>query len=270
MVPITDTHVHFDPVVTGITACVQRAVAAGVTRLLAVGGSPALNASAILAARSCPAQVRLALGWDRDQTAAYEDNAAAGDTRPSPPFAIPDDLPMAAIGEVGLDYHYHPETQAAQCRLFGAMLRLAAARNLPVCIHTREADDDTCRILDEHASPDRRAAGTLGVVHCFTGGREFARALLDRGLYLGFSGIVTFRNAEALREVARFVPADRLLIETDSPFLTPVPKRGVPNEPAFVVHVADLLAKVRGLSREELAGQTSRNAAALFGPWPTA
>jgi TatD DNase family protein len=260
MCPITDTHVHFDAAPPAIAACVQRAVAAGVTRLLAVGGSAALNASASLAARNFPQQVRLALGWDRDQ---------ATKLPPGMPFPPTDGLPLAAIGEIGLDYHYHAETQAAQCQLFGEMLREAEVRDLPVCIHTREADADTCRILDEHGSHARRAAGTLGVVHCFTGGQDFARALLDRGLYLSFSGIVTFRNADSLREVARFVPADRLLLETDSPFLTPVPKRGVENEPAFVVHVVDLLAKVRGITRDQLVEQTSMNAERLFGPWPT-
>ncbi len=260
MCAITDTHVHFAPSPTAIAACVQRAVAAGVTRLLAVGGSAELNASASMAARNFPQQVRLALGCDRDQ---------ATKVLPGTPFQSAVDLPLAAIGEIGLDYHYHAETQAAQCQLFGEMLREAEARNLPVCVHTREADADTCRILDEHGSPSRRAAGALGVVHCFTGGQEFARALLDRGLYLSFSGIVTFRNADSLREVARFVPADRLLLETDSPFLTPVPKRGVENEPAFVVHVADLLAKVRGITRDQLVAQTSQNAEQLFGPWPT-
>ena len=107
----------------------------------------------------------------------------------------------------------------------------------------------------------------MGVVHCYTGGPEFARKLLDRGLYLSFSGILTFRNADMLREVARLVPADRLLIETDSPFLAPVPKRGQRNEPAFVVHVAELLATLRGVTLEELADQTKANAERLFGAW---
>ena len=282
MLFFTDTHVHFDSSSAATVACVQRALAAGVTRLMAVGGSPELNASALAAARAFPRHVRLALGLDRDQAGARnadcgmrnaelnqeprtrnEELASTFSLQPSA-YSLP---PLAAIGEIGLDYHYHPETKEAQCALFAEMLRLGAARDLPVIIHTREADDDTLRVLDDAASETRRGAGSLGVVHCFTGGADFARALLDRGLYLSFSGIVTFRNADLLRGVARLVPADRLLIETDSPFLAPVPKRGQRNEPAFVVQVAELLATLRGATLDELAGQTNRNAERLFGAW---
>ena len=280
----TDTHVHFDGSSAATAACVQRALAAGVTRLMAVGGSTELNASALAAARAFPGSVRLALGWDRDQAgkgSAFrvqgselnheprmknEEPASAFSLQPSA-LSLPPDLPLAAIGEIGLDYHYRSDTQAAQCELFAAMLRLAAARNLPAIIHTREADGDTLRVLDEAGSRAQAAAGRLGVIHCFTGGADFARALLDRGLYLSFSGIVTFRNADLLRDVARLAPADRLLIETDSPFLAPVPKRGERNEPAFVVHVAELLAALRGMTLEALADQTNRNAERLFGAW---
>ena len=267
----TDTHVHFDSSADATTASVQRALEAGVTRLLAVGGNPELNAAAIAAARSFPAQVRLALGLDRDQAGKnyalgirnYELNEERRTKNEEPASS----LCLAAIGEIGLDFHYHPETREAQCALFAEMLRLGAARDLPVIIHTREADDDTLRVLDEASSKTRQGAGALGVVHCYTGGPEFARQLLDRGLYLSFSGILTFRNADLLREVARLVPADRLLIETDSPFLAPVPKRGQRNEPAFVVHVAELLATLRGVSLEQLADQTNANAERLFGAW---
>ena len=268
----TDTHVHFDSSSAVNAAVVKRAMAAGVTRLVAVGGSPELNAAAIAAAQAFPGQVKLALGWDRDQvgrldswTVGQLDGETVGQ---SVRLIVPPSDRLAAIGEVGLDYHYHPETQAAQCELFASMLRLASERDLPVIIHTREADDDTLRMIDEAGSRMRRAGGALGVVHCYTGGETFARALLDRGLYLSFSGIVTFRNADMLRGVARLVPADRLLIETDSPFLAPIPKRGQRNEPAFVVHVAELLATLRGLTLEELADQTNTNAERLFGAWP--
>ena len=283
MLCFTDTHVHFDASSAATAACVQRAQAAGVTRLVAVGGSAELNAAAIAAARAFPGCVRLALGWDRDQacqrTEVREQRAEVRTRNPAineerrtkneePAFSLPSDSPLAAIGEIGLDYHYHPDTKTAQCELFAGMLRLAAERNLPAIIHTREADDDTLRVLDEAGSRAQAADGRLGVVHSFTGGPDFARALLDRNLYLGFSGIVTFRNADMLRGVARLVPADRLLIETDSPFLAPVPKRGQRNEPAFVVHVAEHVAALRGVTLEQLAGQTNANAERLFGPWP--
>ena len=266
----TDTHVHFDASSAATAACVQHALAAGVTRLVAVGGSAELNASAVAAARAFPGCVRLALGWDRDQACQRPEvrgQASAFSLQPLA-FSLPDDIPLAAIGEIGLDYHYHPEAKTAQCALLAEMLRLAGERNLPAIIHTRDADEDTLRVLDETASKTRRGTGALGVVHCYTGGPDFARALLDRGLYLSFSGILTFRNADMLRGVARLVPADRLLIETDSPFLAPVPKRGQRNEPAFVVHVAELLATLRGVALEELANQTNANAERLFGAWP--
>ncbi|MFZ4398262.1 MAG: TatD family hydrolase [Kiritimatiellia bacterium] len=284
---LTDTHVHFDLSAATTAACVQRALEAGVTRLMAVGGSAELNASALAAARAFPGSVRLALGWDRDQAGRLDSGTVERwdgltvspsyrptvqpsnrpTVSPADRLTVPSDTPLAAIGEIGLDYHYHHETREAQCELFGSMLRLAAERDLPAIIHTREADDDTLRVLAACGSRSRGEDGRLGVVHCFTGGPEFARALLARGLYLSFSGIVTFRNADLLREVARQVPADRLLLETDSPFLAPVPKRGQRNEPAFVVHVAELLATLRGVTLAELADQTNRNAARLFGAW---
>ena len=294
---LIDTHVHFDldPVVAA--AWVNRAQEAGVTRFVAVGGSPELNAAALAVARAFPQQIKLAVGLDRSQAGkdagcrmrdagcgtqdagcGMQDvrcglNSQPGNEKtacalPASDFTLPADLPLAAIGEVGLDYHCHPETKDAQRNLFAEMLRLAGTHNLPAIIHSREADDDTLRVLDESGSKTRRDAGAVGVAHCFTGGPEFARALLDRGLYLSFSGIVTFRNADLLRGVARLVPEDRILIETDSPFLTPVPLRGQSNEPAFVTHVAKLLASVRNVPLEQLVEQTSANAARLFGAWP--
>jgi TatD DNase family protein len=255
----TDTHVHFESD-ADTTDMPRSAIAAGVMRMLAVGGSEALNQFAITAAQNFSGNVRLALGLDRSQT------ATAAMLRPLLEKQIAEKNPCA-LGEIGLDFHYHPETRDAQCVLFDDMLRLAGTLNLPAIIHTREADDDTLRVLGEAGSPAQAAAGRLGVVHCFTGGEAFARALLDRGLFLSFSGILTFRNADALREVARFVPDDRLLIETDSPFLAPVPQRGSRNQPAFIVHVAERLASLRGTSTAKIAELTTRNAEKLFGPW---
>jgi Tat protein secretion system quality control protein TatD with DNase activity len=291
MLTWTDTHAHFPADPAAAAAIVRRALAAGVSRILAVGGSPELNGAAIAAARAFPGCVRLALGLDRDQAVAEDPGLPdpgprspdPGPRSPDPGVRSPDpgvrspdpgvrspdsgDVPLAAIGETGLDYHYRPDTRTAQRDLFAAMLRLAGRRGLPAVIHTRDADADTLQILGEAGSPSLAAAGRLGVVHCFTGDAAFASALLDRGLYLGFSGIVTFRNADALRQVARLVPDDRLLIETDSPFLAPVPVRGRPNEPAFLGHVAACLARVRGVSAEWIADLTARNAERLFGPW---
>jgi TatD DNase family protein len=171
------------------------------------------------------------------------------------------EVSVCAVGETGLDFHYHLETASAQCALFAAQLKLADEWERPVIIHTREADEQTLRVLDE---TPWRGRGLRGVVHCFTGDKAFAAQLLDRQLAISFSGIVTFRNADMLRESAAFVPNDRLLIETDSPFLAPVPMRGQRNEPAFVRHVANCLAQVRQTDEASIASLTTQNAESLF------
>nr|WP_322939094.1 TatD family hydrolase [Pseudomonas sp. s4] len=165
---------------------------------------------------------------------------------------------VVAIGETGLDYHYEPESAALQQASFRLHLEAARITGKPVIVHTREARADTLALLREAALPQ------AGVLHCFTEDWEMAKAALDIGFYISLSGIVTFRNAEALRDVARQVPADRLLIETDSPYLAPVPHRGKPNLPQYVREVAEYLAVLRGVSYEALAEQTSNNFKRLF------
>ncbi len=256
-----DTHAHFDSAATA-AAWMARAQAAGVSRVLAVGGSDALNAGACAAAQTQPDGVRLALGLDRSQCA-DPDAVATFCAR----YAADWQSRLRALGEIGLDYHHDPQTRREQCVLLARLLELAEAWRLPVIVHTREADDDTLALLRSYAHSAWARQGRPGVVHCFTGDIPFAEALLALGFYISFSGIVTFRNADPLREVARHVPPDRLLIETDAPFLTPVPLRGQPNEPAFVVRVADCLAQVRKVPLEELARQTTANAERLFGAW---
>ncbi len=252
-----DTHAHFEGTPLETAAVLERAFAAGVTRLVAVGGSAGLNAGALAAAKAYPENVRLALGFDRDQA-----TSAAPEVFVETLRQLAAAHPLAAVGETGLDFHYHPETAEAQCALFAAQLRLADEWGLPVIIHTREADEATLRVLDE---TPWRGDGLRGVVHCFTGNKAFASQLLERQLAVSFSGIVTFRNADMLRESAAMVPDERLLIETDTPFLAPVPKRGQRNEPAFVAHVAECLATVRGTTPERIAEVTRQNARALFG-----
>lgn len=253
-----DTHVHFaaGAATAGLLA---RATAAGVERMLAVGGSPALNEGAREAAAAHPHTLLLALGQDRDQA-----------TRPGVMAEVDTLLrdgslpPLAAVGEIGLDYHYQAQTQRAQRALLEHQLSWAARLRLPVCVHTRAADDDTIAILRNANRDPWFRAGRPGVIHCFTGGPSLAEALLELGYYLSFSGIVTFANAAPLRAVAATAPDDRLLIETDSPYLTPVPLRGRPNEPAHVVHVAACLARARGVAPDDLAALTWRNASRLF------
>ena len=251
MNPLFDTHCHFDsPDPEAIAPILRRAKEAGVGRILAVGGSPEMNAAAVAAFR-CAADdgtgampiVDCACGRDRNQL--------AGDFPPIP------DAPLSAWGEIGLDYHYSPETREAQMRVFAEGLEEARRRNLPVIVHTREADEDTLSLLRE--IPSR------GVIHCFTGSTGFCMRLLDLGFFISISGIVTFRMADNVREMSRVIPDDRLLIETDSPFLAPVPMRGRKNEPSFLPHTAAFLANLRGMSPEALAELTYSNAERFIG-----
>lgn len=169
-----------------------------------------------------------------------------------------DALAAVAVGEIGLDYHYDLSPRDVQGRVFAAQLELARSRTLPVVIHTREATDDTWAAL--RSFPTVRA-----VLHCFTGTLDEARVALDLGHYISISGIVTFPRAHELREVAAFVPEDRLLVETDAPFLAPVPFRGKRNEPAWVTRTLGVLADVRGVTSETLADAVQRNFARFIG-----
>jgi len=164
-----------------------------------------------------------------------------------------------AIGETGLDYHWHKDQPEWQRERFRTHIRAARACSKPLVVHTRSASADTLAILREEGA---EACG--GVFHCFTETAEVARAALDLGFYISFSGIVTFRNAQDLRDVAAWVPLDRLLIETDSPYLAPVPHRGKTNEPAFVAHVGRHLAELRGMSIETIAAASTQNFKQLF------
>ncbi|OGI47491.1 MAG: hypothetical protein A2637_03250 [Candidatus Muproteobacteria bacterium RIFCSPHIGHO2_01_FULL_65_16] len=169
------------------------------------------------------------------------------------------DEKVVAIGETGLDYYRSTGDMDWQRERFRRHIRAAKQCRKPLIVHTREAAADTLTILREDG-----AAAIGGVMHCFTETWEVAREALDLGFFISFSGILTFRNADALRAVARQVPADRLLIETDAPYLAPVPHRGRTNEPAFVRYVAECLAEVRGVTLADIADQTTRNFFALF------
>ncbi|MFH1477224.1 MAG: TatD family hydrolase [Verrucomicrobiota bacterium] len=198
-------------------------------------------------ATACPSSVR---GGGKQMMDELESMLAAPET--------------AAIGEIGLDFHHGRTTDAAQIVLFNRMLALARDYRLPVCVHTRAAEAETLAALRAHAAAWCGAPDRIGVMHCFTGGEGFARDLLALGFYISFSGILTFRNAGNLRAVAALVPDDRLLIETDSPYLAPEPFRGQPNAPAHVRRVAEVLAEIRRTSREKIAEITARNAGKLF------
>jgi TatD DNase family protein len=170
--------------------------------------------------------------------------------------------PLArAIGEIGLDYHYDLSPRDVQQRVFGEQIGLARRLGLPIVIHTREATEDTFRILEEES-----AGQVGGVFHCFTGDRAMARQAIDAGFHISLSGIVTFPRAAELHEVAKMVPLDRLLIETDSPYLAPVPHRGTRNEPANVLRVAEAVARLRETTADAVGQATQENFDRLFGP----
>lgn len=167
---------------------------------------------------------------------------------------------VIAWGEIGLDYHYDNSPRDQQREAFRKQLRMARERNLPAVIHTREAEADTLALLDD----EWKGAGLPGIIHCFTGTRWFAEQAVARGFLISFSGVVTFKKSEDLRETARSIPLDKILIETDCPYLAPVPFRGRRNEPAYVVEVARCIAGLRGLAIEEVGRATSDNFKRLF------
>lgn len=247
---LIDTHCHFEPE-DDAQALLTEAHAAGV-EVIAVGGNAALN----LSAQTSGAPFALGFDWscaDMKTSSALTMLAEAKTPHSG-------DAHLVAIGELGFDFHYARGAEVAmrQRTLFEAQAEVARARGLPIIVHTREADEVTFDALRTLALPK------TGVVHSYTGGIPFARRLLDLGYAISFSGIVTFRNADALREVARFVPDDRILVETDTPYLAPVPLRGRRNRPSYVRATADLLADLRGLSPSDFAALTTQNARRLF------
>ena len=257
-----DSHCHIagEAFAADLGAVVERARAAGVSRALV-----------ILAAEDDAEIARVATvlaAWPdcRFATGIHPHHAHAFAADPSGAAALVasrlDTVPMVrAVGEIGLDYHYDFSPRDVQQAVFRAQLQLARSRDLPVVIHTREAEDDTLQILREEGG-----AALRGVFHCFSGDSEVAARALATGFYLSVPGIVTFPKAAALRESARTVPAHRLLVETDSPYLAPLPFRGKRNEPAHVARVVQQLAAVRGVSADEIGAVTDDNFAALFRP----
>lgn len=174
-------------------------------------------------------------------------------------FQFAQDPKVVAIGETGLDYHYTPETKALQQSLFVQQIEIANKLNKPLIIHSRSARQDTMDMLEQN-----NAEKCGGVLHCFTEDWAMAKRALDIGFYISISGIITFRNAEELREVVRKVPLDRLLVRTDSPYLAPIPYRGKPNQPAYVRETCEYVATLKGVSTEELARITTENVQHLF------
>jgi TatD DNase family protein len=243
-----DSHCHlqFDGVPDGWLA---RADEAGVARMVCIGTDAALSAAAIDVARTHPDRMWATVGL-HPHDAKHGVETVAG---------LLDNPEVVAVGECGLDYHYDHSPRPVQREAFAAQIELARDRGLALVVHTREAWDDTFDILRSTGGVDRT------IFHCFSGGPDEARLALDLGAYLSFSGIVTFKKADDLRAAAAMAPLDRLLVETDAPYLAPVPHRGRQNEPAFVPLVGAAVAAARGVAVEEIERATWLNAMAAFG-----
>ena len=255
MTPFIDTHAHlYDERYDDDRAeMIARAAEAGVTQIISMGDTMAASAQVVANAEQYPT-LYAAVGVHPESACVLTDAERAQ-------LLTWAKLPkVVAIGEIGLDYYWEkdPKARAVQRELFVTQLNLARAAGLPVCIHDREAHGDTLAIL--------QAVGRdlTGVLHCYSGSLETARELWKLGYYIGIDGPLTFKNAGKLPAIVREAPQDKLLIETDSPYLAPVPKRGKRNEPAYVAFVAAKIAELRGESVEEVARYTTENARRLY------
>jgi TatD DNase family protein len=256
---VIDSHCHLagPEFEADLEAVIDRARAAGLRGALVIlSAGERDEARRAGRVRALWPEVRFSVGIHPHQAGVHARDVAAA---VSVVNAELDERAAVALGEIGLDYHYDFSPPTVQQEIFRQQLRLARDRRLPVVIHTREASDDTFQILSEEA------AGLRVVFHCFTGTPEIARRVLDMGGWLSFAGIVTFPKAAELREVARLAPIDRILVETDAPYLAPVPHRGKRNEPAYVVKVVETVAELRGEPPEAVADQVVKNFAAVFG-----
>lgn len=250
-----DTHCHLDAEYfpEGPAAVLERARAAGVGAFACVGvGSLAQTRAAVALAEEFPNVVATAGVHPHDA-------ASADATLEAEMAALAGRARVVAVGEVGLDYHYDHSPRDVQRAVFARAIALARRLKKPLVIHTRSAADDTLAVLEAEGARD-----VGGIIHCFSEDRAFAARALDLGFYLSFSGILTFKNARAVHEVAAWAPEDRLLVETDSPYLAPVPLRGKKCEPAFVAHTAARLAELRGAPPDHIAVVTTANAARVF------
>ncbi|MCM2333820.1 MAG: TatD family hydrolase [Anaeromyxobacteraceae bacterium] len=254
---LLDSHAHldFEDYRDDLDAVVARAAAAGVRRIVAIGlwKAPGSFGNALALAAARPETFAATIGVHPHDCARVPEADWLESER------LAHDPRVVGVGETGLDFHYDLSPREAQEAAFRRSLRIARGAGKPVVIHLREADGAAERILREEGLPQ---AG--GVVHCFTGDAASARTWLSLGLHVSVAGIATFRTAGAIREAIALVPRDRLLVETDSPFLAPVPLRGKRNEPANVVHVAAKVAEVWGIGLEEVAALTTANARRLF------
>ncbi|MBX2995912.1 MAG: TatD family hydrolase [Bdellovibrionaceae bacterium] len=249
---LIDIHSHFDMLETSHEETIRLAQEAGVSRMITIGTEPPDFPIVLGIAEKYFPVVACTLGIHPHHGAVWTEEVGDFLNKHLP-------LPhVVAVGEIGLDYYYNQSPVDEQKLAFRRQLEISVQHKMPVQIHTRDAEADTVEILKDFKGQ------VTGVIHCFTGSAWLARQCLDLGLNISFSGIVTFKNAADLQATCKMVPLDRLHVETDSPFLTPVPLRGRKNTPAFVTHTADFVAKLHGISREELDRQTNENARQVF------
>jgi len=240
-----------------LQATLDRARASGVGGFVAVGTDLEDSRQVLALAHRTP-DIQACLGvhpheaktWGPDTSLALE--------------TLVQDPSVRFVGETGLDWHYDFSPREAQESAFREQIRMAKRVRKPLMVHTREAPEETLRVLEEEGAQEVR-----GIIHCFSEDLPFARRALDLGFYLSFSGILTFKKAEAIQEVAAWAPLDRILVETDAPYLAPAPHRGKTNEPAFVIFVAEYLARLRGMRTVDLAERTTRNLEDLCGWAPS-
>jgi TatD DNase family protein len=252
---LVDSHCHLDypDLQRDFSGVMARAKSAGVETMLAIG-TKLRDFDAVRAIAEANENVFCTVGI-------HPHEAANERTAADALLALADHPKIVGIGETGLDYFYEKSPREAQAENFRAHMRAAHASGLPLVVHTRDADADTADLLDW---AHRELPGTVGVLHCFTSSLELAQKAIDLGFYISISGIVTFKNAEDLRATVRALPIERLLVETDSPYLAPVPKRGKPCEPSYVLHTAAFVADLKGVGLPELAKTTSDNFYRLF------
>jgi TatD DNase family protein len=253
---LIDSHAHIQgkEYAGEVETVIARAREAGVNKIIAVGGAGdmASNTDAVaLADRFENVYATVGMHPHDAKVVGPAEIAQLRDLTARPK--------VIAVGEAGLDYYYNHSPHEVQREVFTGFIQLAHETGLPLVVHERDAAGEAADLLRSQGQGDVR-----GVIHCFTGNYEAARAYLDLGFYISFTGIITFKNAEPLRDVVRQVPLERMFVETDSPYLTPVPHRGKRNEPAFVRLVAETVAKIKGVSLEEVAQITTRNVGNLF------
>jgi TatD DNase family protein len=258
---LIDSHCHLDfpDFATELDAVVARARAAGIERMVTISTRVKRHAELLAITERFP-EVYCSVGT-HPHNAHEELDVTTADL-----VARTRAAKVVALGEAGLDYHYDNSPRDAQELGFRRHIAAARETGLPLVIHTREADDDAARILEEETGKGAFPA----VLHCYTGGPDLAHRAIALGLYISFTGILTFKNSTALRAIAAALPADRILVETDAPYLAPGKFRGKRNEPAFVVETAKVLAETRGVSFEEIARQTTANFFHLFSKVPRA